>query len=157
MSGFSKMSIQRSVELFLSSALRHSLPQQELVDRLLFPHALHNQPIQVNEQSAAKTTGDPAHKDTVCQIFYFFIFFLLKAKQERILGENKISNLEKETHCRWNMLLPSGLLFWGSLMESQTLLTNLISSLYVCWHQTNQFRNKTIWTQLALVIVRVQS
>lgn len=44
----------------LSSGLRHSLPQQVLVDGLLLPHALHNQPVQINKQSAAKTTGDPA-------------------------------------------------------------------------------------------------
>lgn len=144
MTGFSKMSIQRSVRLFLS-ALRYSLPQQELVDRLLFPHALHNQPIQVNKQSAAKTTGDPAHRQRHgLSDFFFSYFFLLKAKQENILGENKISKLEKETCCRWNMLLPSGLHFWGSLMESQTLLTNLISSVYVCWHQ--EINLETRWS-----------
>lgn len=48
------------MKLLLSSSLRYSLPQQELVDGLLFPHALHNQPVQINKQSATKTTGDPA-------------------------------------------------------------------------------------------------
>lgn len=55
-----KMSNWGGVKLLLSSSLRYSLPQQELVDGLLFPHALHNQPVQINKQSATKTTGDPA-------------------------------------------------------------------------------------------------
>lgn len=54
------MSNQGGVKLLLSAGLRYSLPQQELVDGLLFPHALHNQPVQINKQSATKTTGDPA-------------------------------------------------------------------------------------------------
>lgn len=41
---------------------RYSLPQQELVNSLLFPHALYNQPVQVDKQSAAKTTGNPADR-----------------------------------------------------------------------------------------------
>lgn len=56
----STMSNRGGVKLLLSSGLRYSLPQQELVDGLLFPHALHNQPVQINKQSATKTTGDPA-------------------------------------------------------------------------------------------------
>lgn len=56
----SKMSNQGGVKLLLSSGLRYSLPQQELVDGLLLPHALHNQPVQINKQSATETTGDPA-------------------------------------------------------------------------------------------------
>lgn len=54
------MSNQEAVKLPLSPGLRYSLSQQELVDGLLFPHALHNQPVQIDKQSATKTTGDPA-------------------------------------------------------------------------------------------------
>lgn len=54
------MSSQAGVKLLLSSGLRYSLPQQELVDGLLLPHALHNKPVEINKESATKTTGDPA-------------------------------------------------------------------------------------------------
>lgn len=52
----------------ITQSIRYSLPQQELVDGLLFPHALHDQTVQVDEQSAAKATGDSADtdKDAVC-------------------------------------------------------------------------------------------
>lgn len=46
-----------------TQSIRHSLPQQELVDGLLLPHALHDQTVQVDEQSAAKSTGDSTDKD----------------------------------------------------------------------------------------------
>lgn len=47
----------------VTQSIRYSLPQQELVDGLLFPHALHDQTVQVDEQSAAKTTSDSTDKD----------------------------------------------------------------------------------------------
>lgn len=59
------MSNQEGVKHLLSSGLRYSLPEQELVDGLLFPHALHDQPVQIDKQSATETAGDPAgHTNT---------------------------------------------------------------------------------------------
>jgi len=48
----------------LKTGVRYSLPQQELVNNLLFPHAFHNQPVQIDKQSATKTTSDPANRHT---------------------------------------------------------------------------------------------
>lgn len=64
-----------------------SLPQQELVDGLLFPHALHDQTVQVDEQSAAKTTSDSTDKDKdgAC---------LLKVKLKGTLGEGRARILD---------------------------------------------------------------
>lgn len=70
----------------VSSGFRYSLPQQELVDSLLFPHALHNQPVQVDKQSTPKTTGNPTHRQS------HGLLGLLKVKHKSILGENKISH-----------------------------------------------------------------
>lgn len=50
--------------------ITYSLSQQEFVDCFLFPHALHNQTVQVDKQSTAKTTSDSTDKDkeAICQV-----------------------------------------------------------------------------------------
>lgn len=110
-----KMWNRGGVKLPLSSGLRYSLPQQELVDGLLFPHALHNQPVQINKQSATKTTGDPAgHTKT-------------RSVSAAFLGGNKTSNPEQVSHCQQKKTKRKQLLSWVSLWKSQVAQMNFIS------------------------------
>lgn len=48
----------------------YSLSQQEFLDCFLFPHALHDQTVQVDKQSSTKTTSDSTDKDkdAICQV-----------------------------------------------------------------------------------------
>lgn len=55
----------------VTSGIRYSLPQQELVNSLLLPHALYDQPVQVDKQSTTKTTGNPTDRQRhTCSVYW---------------------------------------------------------------------------------------
>lgn len=97
---------------FVTWLIRYSLPQQELVNSLLFPHALYNQAVKVDKESAAKATGNPTNRQ--------------RQKPEW-----------KSIQC-WNTASAPLHVFWDSLTRSQTMRIHLFLSILVFWHQTNQ-------------------
>lgn len=139
----------------VSSGIRDSLPQQELVDRLLFPHALHNQPVQVDKQSTTKTTGNPTHRQS------HGLLGLLKVKHKSILGDKTTSHPNNESFCCRNTSLLCQSLFWGCPMGNQPVFIYFTSSLEICfqgvtWNQTNQFWHVMIWIQLIYLYQRIK-
>lgn len=78
--------------ILCKTGVRYLLPQQELVNCLLLPHALDYQPVQVDKQSSPKTTRNPTHTHTQRH----GLFGLLKVKQNIIVVQNKSSHMEKE-------------------------------------------------------------
>lgn len=56
--------------ILCKTGVRYLLPQQELVNCLLLPHALDYQPVQVDKQSSPKTTRNPTHTHTETRLVW---------------------------------------------------------------------------------------
>lgn len=72
-------------------SIRYSLPQQEFVDSFLFPHALHDQTVQVDKQSAAKTTRDSTDRTEMSPVRS------PQAETEKHPGRNQSQHLESRS------------------------------------------------------------